>query len=303
MVVTPGGIATVPFVSVAGFKAHPTYLDLQNLRSGDSTGIDQDDELVNLLLMASGVAENYCRQPLQAHIQTDNARQRTDKYGRLYLYPDHAPVRRLLSYGYSATIGQYATTLAPPCIIEDNRQIIVQIGAGSVAWTGSLQFSPPPQSVELFTTFSYVAGYTNTILSANAVATQSTITVLDPTGAEPGDHLRIWDPGAEEIVTVAGSYAPNPVYPPVATALPLVSPLLFNNTAGAGPSAMSVSGLPPDAYLANVYLTIDMLQRPGSAGAAWPGMAVPSATAKTEKPNSIFQQKAWDLLKPFRDVR
>lgn len=45
MPVTPGGIPTVPFVSVAGFKAHPTYLDLQNLRSGDSVGLDQDQEL------------------------------------------------------------------------------------------------------------------------------------------------------------------------------------------------------------------------------------------------------------------
>lgn len=305
MPVTPGGIPTVPFVSVAGFKAHPTYLDLQNLRSGDSVGLDQDQELYNLLTIASSNAEIYCRQPLQGHIQDDTERLRADRYGRLYLHPDHVPARRLVSWGYGSVLGTFNVISTPVYQLEDNRQFIVQIpGGGQIAWTGALQFGAPPSSVELYTTYKYVSGYANTVLSANAVAASAAITVKDPTGIEPGDNLRIWDPGAEEIVTVASSYVPNPVYPSVATAIPLLTGQpASNHTAGAGPAAMSVSGLPPDAYLAVIYLVQDMLQRPGSSGADWPGMKTPAATGKKVKPNSIFQEKAWALLDPYRNVR
>lgn len=301
---TQFAIATVPFVSVAGFKAHPTYLDVQNLRSGDSTGIDQDQELYNLLLISTHQAETYCRQPLQAHLQTDSCRLRPDRQGRLYLYPDHDPVRRLVSYQYSSRLGAFSTFLNPPCQIEDGRQIIVEIGGGNSTWSGALQISAPPSFVDLFVNFSYVAGFANTVLSTNAVAASGSIQVADPTGIEPGDHIRIWDPGTEEILTVSSSYVPNPVYPPVPTTIPLAAGQpLSNHIAGTGPAAVSVSGVPHDMYLAVVYLMQDTLQRPGSSGAEWPGSKQPIATGKKAKPNSIYQEKAWNLLAPYQDVR
>lgn len=296
-------VATVPFVSVAGFKAHPTYLDVQNLRSGDSTGIDQDQELYNLLLMATHEAEDYCRQPLQGHINTDTTRLRADRLGRLFLYPDHCPVRRLISYGIGTVIGQYTTYSSPPNQIEDGRQIIVQIGGGNAAWAGSLQLGTPPMWMDLNTQYTYVAGFFNSVMTADALATATSITVADPTGLEPGDRLRIWEPGKEEIVTVASSYTPNPVYPPVATSIPLASGLLNAHTAGSGAGALSVSSIPHTIYLAVVYLMQDILQRPGSGGAEWPGAKKPIATGKKIKPNSIYQEKAWALLDPYQDVR
>lgn len=304
MVLLQFATATVPFVSVAGFKAHPTYLDVQNLRSGDSTGIDQDQELYNLLLMATHEAENYCRQPLQAHMQTDSTRLRPDRLGRLYLYPDHDPVRRLISYQYASRLGQFTTFSNPLCQIEDGRQIIVEAGGGNSSWTGALQISSPPSFVDLFVNFTYIAGFYNSILAADAVAGSGLITVADPTGIEPGDHIRIWEPGKEEIVTVAMSYSPNPVYPWVQATIPLLTGQpVSTHTAASGTGAVSVSGVPHDVYLAVVYLMQDILQRPGSGGAEWPGAKKPIATGKRIKPNSIYQEKAWGLLDPYMDVR
>src|SRR5690242_5651213 len=125
-----------PFVQPAAFRAHPTYLDTNNLRSGSSVQADQDAELFNILLIASAMAENECNQPIQAHVQTDNRRVYVDRRGRLHLYPDHAPVRTVLSYSYQLGPSTTVTSVAnPTCWIEDGRQIIVDLAGSASSWS------------------------------------------------------------------------------------------------------------------------------------------------------------------------
>lgn len=305
---TPGQVLSVPLVSVQGFKAHPTYLDLQNLRSLDSSAPDQDMELNNILMQASDWAQNtYCVMPLQGHLRTDNARLFPNNRGQMFLYPDHKPVRRLLNYQYQASLGSTPTVATnPTCWIEDGRQIVVELGSpGFATWgPGPLQFGAPPAGRDLYTQYTYVAGYCNTLLAVTSTAGASTITVSDPTGLEPGDVFRIWDPGKEEACVVAGTYVPAPSWPPTQTAIPLVSPLQFGHTASNLPtSSVSVSNLPTDAYLGILYLGIDILQRYGSSDPKWPGMAVPSATKPRETPSSTWLARACELLRPFADTR
>lgn len=305
---TPGLLSAVPFVSVAGFKAHPTYLDLQNLRSADSSAPDQDVELLNILAQASNWAENgFCHQPLQAHLQQDTARVRPSRNGDLVLYPSHTPVRRLISYQYQAGIGQPAVSAVNPSYwMEDNRQLIVNLGGpGFQSWgPGPLQFNQPMSGQELYTTWQYVAGFCNTLLAVTVAPGASSITVTDPTGLEPGDVVRIWDPGKEEVLVVSPSYTPVPVYPPVQTSIPLVSPVMNAHTASTTAGLqVSVSNLPADAYLGIVYLGIDILQRFGSSDPKWPGMAVPSATVPRDVPSNTWMLRAMELLAPYQDVR
>jgi hypothetical protein len=298
--ISPGMLAQVPLVSVAGFKAHPTYLDLQNLRSGVATLAAQDSELNNILLQASSIAEGeeLVGMPLQAHIQTDTGRTTPDRRGRLFLYPDHKPVRALLSYSYSPQIGSTTTVATPAYRLEDNRQIIVELGGAATSWSGSLQLGAPRGGIDLYTDITYVAGYANTILGADAAAAATAVTVKDPTGIYPGDVLRLWDPGVEEQVIVDASYTPIAVYPPAATSIPLVAPLANAHTAGA-----HISSLPPDAYNAVVYLAIDALARPGSSDPQWPGSKVPAATAKRRKQAARpWFEKAKQLLSTYQDV-
>lgn len=297
---------TLPYVSVAGFKAHPTYLDLNNLRSLDNVQTDQDRELHQILMQASNWADSICKLPLSGHLQTDVARLRPDRFGRVYLYPDHAPVRSLQAYRYGTQPGQYPVTASLPSVsIEQNRQMVVTLaGAAFVSWSGPLQLNSPGPSDELFFSWDYVAGFMNSQLSVTAPINSSSITISDPTALLPGDIFRVWDPGAEEALIVANSYVPNPVWPPVATAIPLAANTVFAHTASTAPgSEVRVSALPADAYLAVIYLAIDILQRYGSADNIFPGMPIPSATMNRDRPNSLWVQRAIQLLSPFMDVR
>jgi hypothetical protein len=298
--ISPGMLAQVPLVSVAGFKAHPTYLDLQNLRSGVATLAAQDSELNNILLQASSIAEGeeMVGMPLQAHIQTDNGRATPDRRGRLFLYPDHKPVRALLSYSYSAQIGSQTVVATPAYRLEDNRQIIVELGGSSYQLVGVAAARRAARRHRPVHRHHLRGRLRQHRPDRRRRGGRHRGDRKDPTGIYPGDVLRLWDPGVEEQVIVAASYTPVAVYPPAATSIPLVAPLANAHTAGA-----HISSLPPDAYNAVVYLAIDALARPGSSDPQWPGSKVPAATAKRRKQAARpWFEKAKQLLSTYQDV-
>lgn len=291
-------LLVAPFVTTAAFKAHPTFLGLSNLRSGDSTPADQDAELLNCLLMGSGMVENFCNQPIQAHVQTDYLRARVDRYGQMKLKADHGPVRTVLSYAWGSRLGNLTTVSAPPCQVEEDTQIVLQPGVGNYSWTGALQFGTPPTGFDLFVQPTYVAGYSNGVLTNSPIQGATSITHSNPTGVFAGDTLRIWEPGKEESVVVAPSWAGQNTTPFTSASIPLVSGLQFAHTAGAG-----VTGFGHELVLATIYMTIDGLQRWGTASSQWPGARVRSATAKRVEEVSMWQQKAQALLLTYRRVR
>ena len=286
-----------PFVQVAAFKAHPTYLDLSNLRSGSSVQADQDAELFNILLIASASVENECNQPIQAHVQTDNRRLYVDRRGRLHLYPDHAPVRTVLSYSYQTSPGTTATSIAnPTCWIEDGRQITVDLAGSAMSWSGALQLGGPSPSQELFTSTTYVAGYANATMSS-CIQGATSITVSNPTGIFAGDTLRIWEPGKEESVVVGAGWAGQNTVPFTPAAIP-ISATQFAHAAGTG-----VTGFAADLTLATTYFAIDGLQRWGTSSANWPGARVKSATGKNMDNMTPWERKACRLLEPYGRTR
>lgn len=285
-----------PFVTVAAFKAHPTYLDLSNLRSGDSSSADQDAELFNCLLMSSSDVENFCNQPIQAHVQTDYDRAKVDRWGRLSLKAAHGPVRTVLSCSYGGSLTNLTTVTNPTCQVEEGTQVILQPGTGNSSWSGALQLGAPPPSLNLFTQLSYVAGYANATLTAAPLIGATSITVSNPVGIFAGDTLRIWEPGKEESVVVASSYTPVTTITP--TSIPLASGLASAHVIGAG-----VSGFGHDLTQATMYMCVDGLQRWGTSSSSWPMARVRSATGKRVEEASMWQQKAQALLLTYRRVR
>jgi hypothetical protein len=283
-----------PYVTVAAFRAHPTFLDTQSLRS-TASGPDQDAELFNILLMASEDVNNFCNRPIQAHVQTDYRRLWPDKRGRLFLYPDHAPVRTLLSYSYGSMLGQATSVANPLCQIEDGRQIIVELAGAAMSWTGSLQFGAPPSSVELYCNWTYVAGWANATLTAAPGQGATSITVSNPIGIYPGDVLRIWEPGKEESVVVASNYTPVTTRTP--TAVALVSGLASAHVVGAG-----VTGFTSNLLEATIYMAIDGLQRWGTSSAVWPGARMRRSVGKADTATN-WEAKAYRMLLTYRDVR
>jgi hypothetical protein len=272
---------TMPYVSPAAFKAHPTYLDLDGLRVGDPDPADQTAQLANMLLQASSWADNQVNQPLGAHTWTQRCRARVDRAGNLKFHPDHAPLIAVTTVGYGMTPTALTTVSGTAAWIEDGTNVVLPLGGGTVAWSGSLQFGIP-LSGEVFMQAAYTAGFVATILGAASTAAATSITVADPTGIVPGGQYRIWEPGVEETVTVSPTWAPPAVtVPPAATAVTLATPTLFAHAVG-----HDFSGLPAEVRTAVIQYATALLMRPDTtAEDQFPNTQLGSNTRRNDPRN------------------
>jgi hypothetical protein len=284
-------LLTQPYITAPEFRASPTWLDTRNLIQG-GTGAAQDAELVNVLLRASAWASSECGQRLDAHAATERLRVEPDSAGRVSIHAAVQPVRQVsaLSYGQPGALTPVADLST--VWVEDAVQIIAALGTQT--WPG-LEFGSTPRPGVTFVQLGYVGGHTSTALAAPTAAGAATITVADPTGVYPGDVLRLWDPGAEEAVTVAAGYVPG------TAAVTLAAP-----TAAAHPAGTGVSALPADVHQAVVLKAASMLLREPTAGAGdWPEAAYePTAQASGRRTRmGELAAEACALLRPFRRVR
>lgn len=303
----------VPYLTPAGFSAYPTWLDLDNLIPGGVAAL-QTDELAEALLSASswaiGVVDNM---PLHGHfVQNENIRTRAGAAGRVFIQPRHVPVRAItaLSWGGDPAC-MYADTLPDPTMwIEDGREVSFRPGGGIVQFNGpALQFGPQirPQ-LPVWVTWSYVAGFPNSVLSASCTSGASSVTVADPTSILPGDVLRIYDAGdtsettgASEALTVASTYAPAlPTVPPVATSIPLAANTQYAHAAGIG-----ITGFPRRALQAIIAYTVALLMRDDTSAERPATGFGPAAGGRDEAPRMqpgalVAEAESW--LQPYAPV-
>ena len=292
---------SIPYVSAASFKAHPTYLDLDDLRSGSSLDADQTAELVNVLLMASDWADNRCSQNLGAHLVVQNCRARIDRYGNLKIHADNNPVLAVLSVGYGYSPTALTTISAASAWVEDGRQIIIPVGGGG-PWSGSLQFGSPTAGGEVFVQLTYIAGWVASQLSSAALAGAMSLMVADPTGIVPGGSYRIWEPGLEEDVTVSPSWtAPAPAMPIVPAAVTLAAPTVYAHAAG-----HDFSGMPTDMRLAVTNYAVSTLMRPDTSHEdSYPDTHLSSGTRQNDprQDGSGLVKEAERILSRYQRVR
>jgi hypothetical protein len=270
-----------PYVSPAAFRAHPTYLDTDGLRVGDPNPADQTAQLAVTLLEASGWADNQCNQPLGAHTWTQRCRSRIDRAGNLRFHPDHTPLITVSTVGYGTTPTALTTIDGAGAWIEDGTNVVLPLGGGNTAWSGSLQFGVP-MSGEVFVQSTYTAGFVATALGADSAASATTLTVADPTGIVPGGQYRIWEPGVEETVTVSPTWTP-----PAATVAPtpasvtLAVPTLFAHASGS-----DLSGMPSELRDAVIQYATAKLMRPDStAEDEYPNTSLGSDTRRNDPRN------------------
>lgn len=306
------GYLTQPYVTVAEFKAAPTWLDVDNLIPGGGQN-QQDDELFNVLLKASRWADNFCNKRLGAHTAFEQSRTRIDRYGRVKLYPSDSPVRKVVAFAYGPD-PEFMTTLTDftQVWIENSQGVVVSSIPFRGSFFGSLEFGMVPlQGSEIFCQIQYVAGYACTALSASVTAGSSSLTVVDATGFQapsvpatglsvtlPGSTARIWDPAAEEAVTVA-SIASN--------TLTLASPLLNTHTVNPGAAGqVNVSELPPEIHQAVISMAVAFMLREDTASedpfAGTPGGPALRRSASGGAAAGLLDN-AYELLEPYRRVR
>ncbi len=292
---------SIPYVSAAAFKAHPTYLDLDDLRSGSNLDSDQTAELVNLLLMASDWADNRAGQNLGAHTVVQNCTARFDRGGNLRIHPDNTPVLAVSSIAYGYTPTALTTVSSPSLWLEDSR-VIISSFAGGGPWSGSLQFGSPVAGGEVFVQLTYTAGWVATQLTASATSGATTLTVADPTGIVPGQSYRIWEPGCEEDVTVSTSWVPPAAATPIVpVSVTLATPTTFAHTAG-----QDFSGMPSDVRLAVTNYAVSALMRPDTAREdSYPDTALSSGTRQKDprQDGSGLVAEAERILSRYQRVR
>lgn len=260
---------TQPYVTVESFKAYPTFLALGNLVSGDASAADQDAQLNNMLLTASQWADDYTDETssLAAHVQTETARLRVARDGRISYHANHGPVTSLVALA----IGASPNSLTPltdlsNIWIEDSAQFVGFPAGAAAPGMAALQFGPATVTAEMYTRWTYVSGFVSTRLAAAVLAGAASFTVTDPVGITAGIVLRLWQPGAEEAVTVAPSYVPG------STTVPIVGVLKYAHNPAV--TATEVSSLPATVRQAVMNYTTSMLIRPATGQDPFAGSSV-----------------------------
>jgi hypothetical protein len=300
-------LLTVPHVGVAEFQTAPTWLDNQDLVEGGDTA-QQEAELYNQLLKASAWANNFAKQPLQAHTVYEQTRARVDRWGRMWLHPTNFPVRSVTGIAYGVDFENLTAveSISEQVFVESQRGLVITMVPFNGAWMGSLQFGPAaPPMAQVYVQYQYVAGYANTYLTENISSGVTSLPVADPTGFTPamttlwnttvgGSIARIWDPANEEAVAVSASYTigSSPV-------------TLANATQNAHLENAQVSELPAEVRQAVVSYTVGLLLRQDTEeDMPFPGS--PGPTARRSKSRGVaggLISEAENLLKPYRRVR
>lgn len=290
-------LVTVPYVSVASFAAFPTYAELDNLVTGVISASANNAQLNDLLVQSSQWATDQANLPLHAHIKVENKIMRPQRNGSLSWHPAHNPIKVVtaLQYAYDLQGASFVVTDLSGVWIEESAQVNLAVPAmnGNL---NSIQFGPPGGFTSpIYTTWTYQAGYTNTLLGASAIAGATNVVVSDPTGIVAGDRLRIWEPGVEEAVTVAASYGLG------STTVPLNAGLVNAHASGA-----AISAMPSTLQLAVVYYTCALLMKPdGRAEDQWPdtrtGITTRSEDARRDGTGLIAE--AYRQLRSYARVR
>ena len=294
----------VPYVTQTEVleSATANNVDFSNLiEGGDAT--QQEVALQEMIVKASTKIDTTClgyAGTLCATVSTENGRYSPNRAGQFIIHPEFWPILEVRSFsnGWGPGSGMQPVTLtAQNCSIERNQFIItsqsamsstVGVGLNSVVGGG---FGPSEQ----FCQWTYVNGFANTFLSANASASASSIVVLPapgstaPVGIYPGQSLTIWDGQYDEGITVASTYNGTSLTIPLAT--PLVNAHL---------SGVNISAIPATIKQAAIHFIVDMCIDRGQGG----GIEIESMGQIVASPGRAgggmdHESHAYDLLEEF----
>lgn len=286
---------STPYLTIAEYKQAPTAIDYNNLVSNSTDPAVQDAELANVIARASSWMDTFCNQVLAATVETEQQRARMGNDGYLKVHPNYWPIIALNSFSYGANPNQLVSYSDLSQAWIEAQSIVIPWSVGNMNWSSAgplnLGMAGSPRGT-VFCRYTYVNGYTNTLLNTNSLAGASSITVKDATGIIPNSKLTIYDGLNTEVVTVASTYTPG------ATAV-----TLSVNAVNAHTSGVAVSALPPAIKEAAILATTAFLKVRGDSSLT---MSVTN-TVSNSVPGSQFTSDdlslAQELLLPFRRNR
>lgn len=286
------------YLTPSEFKRSPiaSAIDTTNLVPGGDYKV-QDAALSDLIVQASAFADQYCLGAigtLGATVNTESGRYRANRQGQFIIHPAFWPILEVQTFSSGAFPGE--TTQYPVtnynCWIEQ-RQFVITSGNDSWSSQGPLDLSGIASrgSALVFCEWTYVNGFFNQALSAQATAGSTSINVPSTTGLYAGSTVTIYDAPVAESVTISTSWDG------VSTTVPITSALQWNHGVGT-----NVTALPPTVKQAVTHLVVSMVKQRGQGGFVLNEIGEPvMAGSRTETSAEDFDQ-ALVLLDAFKQV-
>lgn len=241
------------YITVQEYKNAPTSIDFDNLVVGGNANA-QDAELRNVILRASSYMDEYLNQNVVASRATETQRVRLTPNGYIALHPNQSPIVSLESFYYGGSPTNLIPLTDPSQCWFEQQQILVPLSQMATTWSsqGPLAFGAGIGGTnQIFTKYTYVAGYANTTV-VTAVAAATSLVVADPVGIIPGEMLRIYDGANSETVYVASNYTYG------SATIPLSTPLVYSHSAGA-----AIGNLPNAVKEACILITSAFIKARG----------------------------------------
>jgi hypothetical protein len=285
-----------PYLTLTEFKNAPTALDYGNLVVGGNQAA-QDAELSNAITRASSWIDNYCNQVIGATYDTEQQRVRITPDGTIRFHPKYFPIVALIDLQYGFYPNQMTTVSDPSQAWLEEQEVIFPYGnmAYSQSSQGSLGFGFTSNGrAETFLKYTYINGYANAVLTAQATAGATTLTVDNGLGIVAGEMLNLYDGASTERVTVASNYTFG------STTVPLTAPLVNTHAVG-----VSVSNLPAAIKEAAILMTTAYLKIRGDASMTMAVTNVATDQGAGQGSGRIGTEVGHvkELLIPFKRIR
>lgn len=282
-----------PYITVAEYKAAPTSQQTSNLVVGGNQEA-QDAELARVILRASSFMDEYLNQSLVATQITETQRVRMTPQGYISLHPNNNPIISLNSFQYGTDPNNLQTLTDPSTAWFENSQVIIPLSQLSTSYSsqGPLAFGGAASPyTQIYTKYTYVAGFANTIMgAANAAATS--ITVEDGTGFVAGQKYRIYDGSKSETITIASTYTYG------STTIPLTSGLIYTHLAGA-----AIGNMPQTIKQACILITTAFLKVRGDSAMMMSMTQRPVGQVQGSDLYGSNIKIALDMLDKYRRIR
>ncbi|MFB5193069.1 hypothetical protein [Alicyclobacillus fastidiosus] len=268
------------YATVQEFLNHPTGLEVDDLVP-DGTDEQQTAELQLVLQAASSAIDQWVYYPLYAHQHTETRQARPKQSGGLEVRLNHFPIQQIVSAQWRQTARDAWHPIDTTCIdlfgeFEDGHKYI----AYDAAYSATYGWGQPALTVQT----TYVAGYANTLLTADVQAGTNVLTVDNTMGINQGDIIKIYDGANYEEETV-DSFTDKTIT--------LSDSLLFDHSAG-----VRVSQLPDVVPLCCILIAAYLVKERRAGGSVMMGGTVESMNVIDAEDMQLVRQ----FLQPLRRV-
>jgi len=249
------------YLTVQEFKNAPTAIDCSNIIPG-GTQAQNDAELTNVIRRASSWINQICKMPtLEATLNTEIKEVNMSTTGLMRVHPDMIPIITLLdSVQYKISpLNNWIPLTMTDIEVFPRYFTVYNLAEMMISPQGVQPFSILPyrspytkwrmKNIPVILQYTYVNGYPNTTLSADASAGANYIGVKNVTGMV-NQTITIYDDDLTEEVMISSM---------TNGTVNLASPLQFSHTSG-----VAVSALPDSVKQAAIILTSYFIQERGA---------------------------------------